>query len=179
MSLALSRKHCLLFQALTTDLFKMFPCVNLAFSHILSLLEEGQHTTVLRLTGYGDHGPMPASWKRRVLVKTCRHKEQGTGHQGRAVRSGSYLRGTEWSANVWLPIHVCRISKFLEGFYLLASKRKKKKSSMSWICYDSVSERKEIQGWRSPPPHCLSQWVTFLNFTRLCHIVTKYWRLDP
>lgn len=50
---------------------------------------------------------------------------------------------------------------------------------MFGICYDLISKTKEIQGQRSPPPHCLSQWVAILNFTQLCHIVTKYWRLDP
>lgn len=43
----------------------------------------------------------------------------------------------------------------------------KRNSSVFEVCYD-LSKRKEIQGQRSLPPHCLSQQVTILNFTQLC-----------
>ena len=91
MSLALSRQRCLLSQALSTDLLKMFPHVDLAFSHIPIPLEVEQHTTVLHVTGYYDHVPMSANKKKRVLARTCRHKEHRTGHQERRVRFCSYF----------------------------------------------------------------------------------------
>lgn len=168
----MSPKHCPVSQALSMDLSMMFPCVDLDFSQIPILLEVEQHAAVLHVTGYYDHVLMLAKGKKRVFARPCRQKEPRTVLQERRGQVVQLSQRYEMFCYQYTYADILDFMCFQnKKTYYCSSKRN---SSVFKVCYDS-SKRKEIQGQSSLPPYCLSQRVTILNFTQLCHNQ----RLDP